>query len=271
MADYVIGDVQGCFQSLMSLLNFIKYDQNIDRLLFVGDLVNRGPKSLDVLLFIKALKIKPIVVLGNHDLYLLYRLFIKNSQGQQDDTIDEILYSDYAVLLGNWLREQKLLYFDKQLNVLITHAGFPPVWTIKQAKSYAKEVENILISDNFIALLENMFGHEPHIWSNSLTGWERIRCIINYFTRMRFCDAEGGLDFSYKGDLNHAPPKLLPWYSQHLFKPLKETVVFGHWASLNQLKPAPNVFALDSGCVWGESLTALRLQDKKIFSVRAQE
>lgn len=271
MADYVIGDIQGCFQSLMSLLNLIKYNENIDRLIFVGDLVNRGPQSLAVLRFVKTLKIKPVVVLGNHDLYLLYRLFIKAPKEEDDDTLDEILYADDALILGNWLREQKLLYFDKKLNVLITHAGLPPIWSVKQAKLYAKEVEEILISDNFINLLKNMFNHEPHLWSDLLTGWERIRCIINYLTRMRFCDIEGGLDFSYNGDLNNAPSELIPWYNHPLFKPIKETLVFGHWASLNKLNPAPNIFALDSGCVWGEALTAMRLQDKQIFSVRAQE
>src|SRR3990167_6545085 len=254
----------------MVLLDLVKYDAEVDRLLFVGDLVNRGPKSLEVLRFVKSLKIKPVITLGNHDLYLLYRIFVKKSQGQAGDTIDDILTAPDSLALGNWLKEQTLLYHSKSLNILITHAGLPPVWTLDDAKMYAREVEEVLRGENYLDFLNNMFGHEPKNWENDLKGWDRLRCLTNYLTRMRFCDARGALSLAYKGNLKGASPDLIPWYAHPLFKPIKETIIFGHWASLGLVNPAPNIYALDSGCVWGEKLTALRIEDKKIFLVGAQ-
>lgn len=270
MADYVIGDIQGCYQPLMRLLEKIHFEPHRDRLWFVGDLVNRGPDSLAVLRFVKSLPIQPVVVLGNHDLYLLSRLFVQGKQVNHDDTIDDVLNAEDALILGHWLREQVLLYHAPEFDVIICHAGIAPVWSLHEAKLHAQEVETVLRSAHFIELLRHLFGDYPLAWSDTLFGVDRLRCIINFFTRMRFCDAQGGLDLSYKGEIAKVPRQLIPWYAHPLRKKISETIIFGHWAALGTLRPTPDVYALDTGCVWGNALTALRLQDKQLFSVRAQ-
>lgn len=269
MADYVIGDIQGCYDPFMRLLELIQFDPKADRLWLVGDLVNRGPDSLAVLRFVHQLPTPPIITLGNHDLYLLNRLFVESTWQNGDDTIKEVLSAPDALVLGHWLRQQPLIYHDQDLGVVMTHAGIAPLWNLPQAKTYANEVEIRLRSTDFIELLTHIFGNHPIKWSDTLQGVERWRCIINYFTRMRFCDEEGGLFLSYKGTLQEAPLHLIPWYAHPSRQPMSETLVFGHWAALGTICPAPNLYALDTGCVWGNALTALRLQDRQLFSVRA--
>jgi bis(5'-nucleosyl)-tetraphosphatase (symmetrical) len=273
VADYVLGDIQGCYRSLMALLDTIQYNEQLDRLWSVGDLVNRGPQSLEVLRFFKTLKTPhpPRITLGNHDLYLLVRLFTHQAWPEADQTLDAIDHAPDREDLGHWLRQQSLVIVDSSLQAVMSHAGIPPLWTLEETLMHAQEVEQWLRSDNFIELLHHLAGNQPEIWQNDLQGFDRLRCIVNYLTRMRLVDGRGGLDFSYKGTLHDRPSEWVPWYEAAERKPIAATIVFGHWAALGSGQVAPNVYALDSGCVWGGALTALRLQDKQFFSVESQE
>lgn len=267
MSDYVIGDVQGCFEPLQRLLDCIHFDESSDRLWFVGDLVNRGPDSLAVLRFIKSLKRTPRITLGNHDLHLLNLLFGNNPWRNQDDTLHQVLIAPDAQALGHWLRQQPILYHDVALNTVMCHAGIAPIWTLTQASAYAKELEHALSTDDYLNFLTHMYGNEPNIWTNNLSGLPRLRLICNYFTRMRFCNQQGHLNLSYKGTIEQAPVDLFAWYNTPHRIDIAPTIVFGHWAALNGRCPHPNIYALDTGCVWSGRLTALRLQDKQSFSV----
>lgn len=264
MATYAIGDVQGCFTSLQQLLGKIQFNENRDTLWFTGDLVNRGPRSLEVLRFIKQLGQRHITVLGNHDLHLLAVAENKSFLGKED-TLSEILQADDCRELLNWLRHQPLLHYEE--NYLMVHAGLAAEWDLKTAKALAREVENILRGEKYPEFLSRLYGNYPHHWSDDLTGWDRIRCIVNYFTRARFCYADGGMEFNMKGTLEHLQNELIPWFSlpQRKTKDLK--IIFGHWAALQGVTHVPNTYALDTGCVWGHCLTAMRLEDEKRFSV----
>ena len=267
MVDYVIGDVQGCFEPLQRLLDVLHFDKYADRLWFVGDLVNRGPQSLDVLRFIKNLPLTPRVTLGNHDLHLLCKLFGNRPLHNNDDTLDDILAAPDAEELGHWLRKQSIVYHDVSLNVIMCHAGIAPAWDLTQAKALALELEKALAGVHYRDFLTHMYGNEPNYWSDDLTGMARLRAICNYFTRMRFCDAQGHLVLSYKGALAQAPTDLYPWYNVPCRHDIEEDIVFGHWAALEGKCPHPRIHALDTGCLWGGKLTALRLQDKQRFEV----
>jgi bis(5'-nucleosyl)-tetraphosphatase (symmetrical) len=267
VADYAIGDVQGCYDALQRLLVLIHFDDKRDRLWFVGDLVNRGPESLAVLRFIRSLSIKPIITLGNHDLHLLGSLFGVNPGRGHDDTLEDVLKASDAEELGHWLRKQSIAYCSSELNVVMCHAGIAPIWDFAEAMQCAKELEEALSGDDFRHFLSHMYGNEPNFWSNGLTGVDRLRLITNYFTRMRFCDVQGRLNLSYKGTLKDAPANLYPWYQVPQRKEIPMEIVFGHWAALQGICSNPRIYALDTGCVWGGQLTALRLQDKQRFAV----
>ena len=267
MADDAIGDVQGCFDALQRLLCYIRFDESADRLWFVGDLVNRGAHSLAVLRFIKSLKQTPRITLGNHDLHLLNVLFGNNPCKNKDDTLDDVLSAPDAEELGHWLRKQPILYHDNELNTVMCHAGIAPVWNLAQASAYARELEDMLAADNFSDFLTHMYGNEPQRWTPTLTDLTRLRIICNYFTRMRFCDVQGNLNLSYKGTVEQAPVDLYPWFAVPNRIEIEPDIVFGHWAALKGKCPHPKIYALDTGCVWGRRLTALRLQDKRYFSV----
>ena len=267
MADYAIGDLQGCYDPLQRLLQHLDFDDQRDRLWFVGDLVNRGPDSLAVLRFIKQLPIKPHIALGNHDLHLLNRLFCHPHQHHPEDTLDAVLNAPDREELGHWLRQQSILVHDPELNVVMCHAGIAPLWDLIEAKNRAHELEIMLRSDDFFYFLSRMYGNTPDLWSSSLEGINRLRVICNYFTRMRFCDANGRLVFNHAGVLSDPPVPLYPWYALPHRRPIQETIVFGHWAALKGQCAAPRVYAIDTGCVWGQSLTALRLADKQRFIV----
>lgn len=267
MSDYAIGDVQGCYEPLQRLLELIDFDENVDRLWFVGDLVNRGPQSLAVLRFVSSLPLAPRITLGNHDLHLLASLFGGRPWQGHDDTIQEVLQAPDGEALGHWLRKQSMLYFSSELNIVMTHAGIAPQWDLALAIQLAKELEQVLAGDNYREFLAQMYGNHPDIWSDELVGIERLRVITNYFTRMRFCDAEGRLNLSYKGTLAAAPPNLYPWYAVPTRKEIDAELVFGHWAALMGACPNPRIHAIDTGCLWGGQLTALRLQDKRRFAV----
>lgn len=266
MSNYAIGDVQGCFKELIALVNLIQFDPQHDTLWFTGDLVNRGPQSLEVLRWIKALGDRAVVVLGNHDLHLL-AVASKQSNTKQFDALDEILAAKDCNELCEWLRQQPLLHYDRQLNFVMTHAGIAPQWTLAQAQRYADEVSTALKSPNYLDFLAHLYGDTPTHWDEQLTSWERLRLIVNYFTRMRFCDLQGGLELATKGESNAPPPDFISWFKVPQRAARDTKIVFGHWAALGGKTDEPNTFALDTGCVWGNRLTAMRLEDEQRFSV----
>jgi len=265
MSTNAIGDIQGCFAELQELLRLIKFDHKKDQLWFVGDLVNRGPKSLEVLRFVKSLP-NPIVVLGNHDLHLL-TIFNKIDPLQINHTYHEILRAPDCQELIDWLRSRPFLHHDENLGYVMVHAGIYPNWTLEQAKSYAKEAEQILQSDNYAEFLEHMYGNEPNIWHEDLTGIARFRFIISCFTRMRFSDEQGKLDLQETKGLDATPVGFMPWFKVPKRKTKDYKIIFGHWAALQGKADTENIYALDTGCVWGGKLTALRLEDEQKFSV----
>lgn len=265
MSTYAIGDVQGCFNPLEELLVEINFDPNEDTLWFTGDLVNRGPQSLEVLRFVKALGDPHRVVLGNHDLHLLAVTY-QVGKSRPDDTFKAILAAPDCEELMDWLRHRPLLCYHEQLDYVMVHAGMAPRWDLKQAMALANEVESILQSDSPQQFLQHMYGNQPDQWHDALSGIDRWRCITNYFTRMRFCDVNGRLELSYKGTLTDQSSQRVPWFNvpHRVNSHLK--IIFGHWAALGGVTHTPNVYALDTGCVWGHNLTAMRLEDERRFT-----
>ncbi|WP_293264218.1 symmetrical bis(5'-nucleosyl)-tetraphosphatase [Neptunomonas sp.] len=264
MATYAIGDIQGCFDELENLLSVINFNQN-DTLWLCGDLVNRGPKSLDTLRFIKQLGPRAISVLGNHDLHLL-AVHNGAKKKKKSDTLDAILDAPDREELMHWLQQQPLLHTDEKLNFTMVHAGIPPLWSITKAQQLAREVEKILsCAPQAKIFFKHMYGNTPTTWDDHLKGWDRIRIITNYFTRMRFCTLQGELEFASKGGLETQPGGYLPWYKHPKRKTAEQSIVFGHWAALQGKTDAAKVFALDTGCIWGDKLTALRLDDLTYF------
>jgi bis(5'-nucleosyl)-tetraphosphatase (symmetrical) len=267
MSTYVIGDVQGCFKSLMALLDVVQFQPHTDRLWFAGDLVNRGPDSLLVLRFLLNLPNKPIVVLGNHDLHLL-AVYYGQSVLSPSDTIQAVLDAPDSEILCDWLRKKPLVHRDENYGYTLLHAGLPPQWSSVQAKHYAYEVENILASSDYKSFFAHMYGTTPRHWSEALSGWQRLRFITNALTRIRFCTLDGKLDFAHKGVIGSQPKALYPWFDIPNRASESEKIIFGHWAALyGQVIHSPHLFALDTGCVWGQALTAIRLEDEKLFSV----
>lgn len=265
MSTYAIGDLQGCYDELQQLLQKINYDPNKDQLWFAGDLVNRGPKSLETLRFIKNLT-HAVTVLGNHDLHLLA---IANGHPYNNHTLYEILQAEDREELIEWLRRQPLLHYDAKLGVVMTHAGIPPQWNLEQAQHYAAEVESVLRSDHYSLFLKHLYSDTPIVWRPDLSGWDRLRFIIDALTRMRFCNTQGHLDLNAKGGLDAQPQGYMPWFRVPNRATANLKIVFGHWAALEGETHTPNVFALDTGCVWGRYLSALRLDDEQWFRVRA--
>ncbi len=270
MSTYAIGDIQGCFESLQCLLEKIAFNPQLDRLWLVGDLINRGPDSLATLRFLYSLRDSIEFVLGNHDLHFLAVAHGLRKQSQSD-TLNSLLAAEDKNQLIEWLLQGKLLHTDPQLGFTMVHAGIPPQWSLQQAQAHAREVEAVLQSRYRQDLLKNMYGNSPHRWKNKLIGIERLRLITNYFTRMRFCTAEGDLELDTKDNVAAAPLGYAPWFAHPERKMLNDNIVFGHWAALegralSNDMPLPNVYALDTGCVWGGSLTAMRLEDKQLYS-----
>ncbi|HAU1297543.1 TPA: symmetrical bis(5'-nucleosyl)-tetraphosphatase [Legionella pneumophila] len=265
--DYAIGDVQGCYDPLQRLLELIDFNEKEDCLWFVGDLVNRGPDSLAVLRFIYSLPVKPKITLGNHDLHLLGLLFGGQPWKGHDDTLEEVMLADDGEELGHWLRKQSLLCRSSELNIVMCHAGIAPLWDLSKAVDLANELEAVLSGDSYHEFFAQMYGNKPDIWSDDLVGLDRLRVITNYFTRMRYCDAHGRLDLGYKGTLSKAPNHLYPWFAVPCRKEIEMDIVFGHWAALMGRSSHPRIHAIDTGCLWGGQLTALRLQDRQRFSV----
>ena len=263
MAIFAIGDIQGCFGSLQHLLERCGFEPAKDTLWLVGDLVNRGPRSLETLRFLRNLGKAVITVLGNHDLSLLMAAegFGKRGKG---DTFDEILEAPDREVLLDWLRHQPLCHAAGDF--CLVHAGLLPQWTVAEARALAAEVEAALSAPSWRAFLSNMWGSEPASWNDDLQGWERLRVIVNAMTRMRFCSSDGVMDFRLKGEVENAPAGLMPWFEVPNRRSADTVLVTGHWSALG-LKVMPNLLAIDSGCLWGGQLTAIRLEDRAIFQV----
>lgn len=266
MATYVIGDIQGCYKSFKLLLKEVAFNPKKDKLWLAGDLVNRGSGSLEVLRYAADLGERSLQVLGNHDFHLL-----AVAQGlrklRRSDTLEQVVNAPDAQQLLTWLRQQPLIYHDKSLGYVMAHAGIPPIWGLKEAKALAAEVEKELRSKEYSKFLSGVFGNEPLCWSDDLQGIERYRSIVNYLTRMRFCKADGTLDFTSKNEVASAPKGYAPWFNYPSKVLEKAEIVFGHWAALDGYTGVKKIHALDTGCVWGNKLTALRLEDKKRFQV----
>ena len=255
MATYAIGDLQGCYESLLRLLDKLHFDKTKDTLWFAGDLVNRGSDSLATLRFVKSLGDSAITVLGNHDLHLL--AIAHDVKTTRSPDLKRILDAEDRDELLHWLSTRPLLHHDSRLNYTLTHAGIYPFWTLKQTQNYAAELENEL-KNNLNNFLNNMYGNKPDKWNDSLTGFERLRFICNCFTRMRFCKKDGTLDFTSKGVPGTIPEGTLPWFEIPNRKTINEKLLFGHWSTLGIINKE-NVYALDTGCVWGGKLTAVQI------------
>ena len=259
MTIYAVGDVQGCLGPLKCLLDRVAFDPAKDRLWLVGDLVNRGPHSLETLRFIYGIRDSVVTVLGNHDLHLL-AVAHNIERLKKNDTLKEILEAPDRDVLIDWLRLQKLLHYDAERKIAMVHAGIPPQWSLKKALRLAAEVEEVLRDDARLPqYLDGMYGNEPLRWNGKLRGVERLRVITNYFTRMRFCMPDGTLDLKSKEGLGTAPKGFAPWFSHPERKTRGQRIIFGHWAALEGQCDEPGVFALDTGCVWGNSMRMLNL------------
>ncbi len=267
MATYIIGDIQGCYQDLLALLDRINFQPGVDRLGFVGDLVNRGPDSLTVLRFIRSLP-DALVVLGNHDLYLLILGYGLMPEDAYPHTFQEILQAHDKWSLLEWLRQQPLFYVDPGEQFVLVHAGLPPQWSIAESRDHAAEVHHLLHGPDSSMLLSDLFGDEPSSWSDDLRGHERWRYITNAFVRMRYCDRKGRLDMQHKQVVSTAiSHPFLPWFQWRDSKADRIKIIFGHWAALNGVCPMPHMYALDTGCGSGRHLTALCWETKQRISV----
>ena len=259
MSVYAIGDVQGCYDSLMVLLDRINFNEQNDQLWFTGDLVNRGPKNLETVRFIKELGCSAITVLGNHDLHLLAKAAHCVSP-KPTDTFQDILQAEDSEELLEWLRHRPVLHHDLVTGYTLIHAGLAPQWDLEMARACARELESILQGPDYKEFFANMYGDEPAIWSVSLTGYDRLRFIVNCLTRLRFCDELGRMDMRETGPPGTQPPSYLPWFKIPDRASQGMKIICGHWSTLSYYD-ADGIYALDTGCVWGRGLTALRLDN----------
>lgn len=260
MSTYFIGDVHGCYDELMRLLARIQFNHERDRLIFVGDLINRGPQSLQVLRLVRLLGDSAQVVLGNHDISLLaYAAGIYHGKGSD---FPEMMQADDADDLLDWLRSQPLLIHDELHHVVVTHAGIPPRWSLEQAKKHARKAEKKLQSDNYVKYLRKAYQKKGHTWSADFDKYDKFRYRINGFTRLRYCNAQGEPDFSDKCPVGEQQAGLLPWFEMRKKQQndADTRVIFGHWAALGY-HFSPHAICIDSGCVWGGQLTAISLRD----------
>jgi bis(5'-nucleosyl)-tetraphosphatase (symmetrical) len=269
-ATYAIGDVQGCFDDLLRLLDKIDFDPELDRLWFTGDLVNRGPNSLALLRFVRGLGSAAISVLGNHDLNLLAVAAGAQATGTKD-TITEILDAPDCEELLFWLRHQPLLHHDDRLGFTMVHAGLPPQWDLDTARAGAAELESVLQNFNYEDLFEHLGGRKPLRWRDDLAGWGRLRFMVNCFTQLRWCDASGRLDLTGERRKASGKKRSMPWFEVPDRASGGLSILFGHWAALDHkgLKKR-RVHPLDTGCANGGRFTALRLQDGRYFQVRCR-
>ncbi|MDT8398050.1 MAG: symmetrical bis(5'-nucleosyl)-tetraphosphatase [Pseudomonadales bacterium] len=269
MAIYAVGDIQGCYDPLCRLLDQAHFDPAVDRLWAVGDLVNRGPKSLKTLRFLKSLGGSFTAVLGNHDLHLLALATGAHTEGKIS-SLQQVLDAPDCGELCEWIRQLPLLHYEKvstttgPQDFLMVHAGLAPGWSLQDALGYAAEVEAMLRSANYKKFLKQMYGDKPDTWDEKLKGMKRLRLITNYLTRVRFCNEQGRLNLVVKTKADTAPRGYQPWYTyQRLNQQM--VILFGHWATLHGVTNTPNIHALDTGCVWGRCLSMLRLSDQQLI------
>ncbi|CNG33849.1 bis(5'-nucleosyl)-tetraphosphatase (symmetrical) ApaH [Yersinia enterocolitica] len=265
MSTYLIGDVHGCLDELLALLAQVDFDPQHDTLWLTGDLVARGPASLDVLRYVRSLGSAVRMVLGNHDLHLL-AVYAGISRNKPKDRITPLLEAPDADELINWLRRQPVLQVDDKLKLIMAHAGITPQWDIETAQMCAREVESVLSSDSYPLFLDAMYGDMPNNWSPELTGLARLRFSTNALTRMRFCFPNGQLDMICKDTPENAPAPLKPWFELPRRVSPEYSIIFGHWASLEGKGVPEGIYGLDTGCCWGGNLTLLRWEDKRYFT-----
>ena len=265
MATYAIGDIQGCYDDFRRLLDHIEFDPTRDKLWSVGDLVNRGPGSLAVLRWFKAMGEQAVVVLGNHDLHLL-ALAAGNHQRGRNHTVDDVLTAPDRDELLHWLRHRPLLHYSDHKRFAMIHAGLPPQWDLTQARACAAELEVELRGPGHVDFLQAMYGDEPDLWSDDLRGVDRLRFITNCFTRLRYCTADGRLLLRETSLPGSQPEHALPWFKVPSRASRETRIVFGHWSTLGYTAEH-NVWALDTGCVWGGSLTAVRIRRRQPIKV----
>lgn len=265
MATYAIGDVQGCYDELGRLLDKLRFDPAADRLWFTGDLVNRGPRSLEVLRLVRALGDRAVTVLGNHDLHLVAAH--ARGKARSKDTFHDVLEAADADELVGWLRRRPLLHVEGRWAMV--HAGLPPQWSLDQARAVCAAAARLIASRRSDAFFrDHMYGNEPDTWSGALRGWERLRFVINCCTRLRVCTPAGRLVLDFTGAPGAAPAPARPWFALPNRRSRRATFVFGHWSTLRRVRwPAHHVYGLDTGCVWGRKLTALRLDDRRVTAV----
>lgn len=266
MTTYAIGDLQGCQTQLLALLEKVEANAPDAKLIFVGDIINRGPRSLDTLRQVRNMGKRARIVLGNHDLNLL-AIACGVRQAHHSDTLGDILAAKDREELIDWLRHQPLAFLED--DHLFVHAGVLPQWSTQQTLELANEVEAALQGDDWKDFLQQMYGNTPAQWNDELQGAERLRCIVNALTRLRYCDADGVMDFAMKegvSDPTALPDGLMPWFDVPNRGTEDTTVVFGHWSTLGLLL-RPHLMGLDTGCVWGGQLTAVNLQDRHLLQV----
>ena len=262
MANYLVGDLQGELRPLQLLLEYAGFDETRDILWAAGDLVNRGAQSLEVLRFFYQHQACTRVVLGNHDMHLLVIAAGIRTQNT-GDTLDAVLKAPDRNALLDWLRQQPLV---RRLGKdVLVHAGIPPQWDIESAIQFAREVGSALSAPNYHEFLKHLYGDEPDRWDAKLEGIPRLRLICNYLTRMRFCAADGTLMLSASGDRHSAPANTLPWFAHPHNRDTKTRIFFGHWGALREHHPAPNIYALDGGWIWGGQLRLLKLEGLRLF------
>lgn len=272
MAIYAIGDVQGCFDELEALLRLLRFQRANDQLWFVGDLVNRGPKSLQVLRFVSELGNDARVVLGNHDLNLI-AIAAGVRKLRPKDTVQDVLEAADGDELIAWLARQPLVLQEPGIPYAMVHAGLAPQWNVSEALVLGREVQSALSGDRRAGFLARMYGNKPDRWKKSLTGWARLRFITNALTRIRYIAPGGRLDLNESGSPGSTSNALTPWFAWNKRRSCGEPILFGHWATLRleeKLDPVHRVYHLDTGCVWGGELTAMRLDDQQYFSVPSQ-
>ncbi len=268
MAIYAIGDVQGCCDELERLLDTLRFDPACDELWFVGDLVNRGPKSLAVLRLIRLLGERAVVVLGNHDLHLIALAFgnlARVTSGRQGRELADVLDAPDGPELVTWLRHRPLAHYQPELNTLMVHAGVVPEWDAPMTIALAREVEAALQGPGCEAYIRELYGNEPARWSQQLAGQDRLRFITNCLTRIRYCHADGTLDLDENGAPGSQPVGLHPWFELPHRKTANVRMVFGHWAALGLLRK-DNLLGIDTGCVWGRQLSAVRLDGEAVVT-----
>lgn len=272
MAIYAIGDLQGCYDPFRHLLDAIEFDPDEDTLWLAGDLVNRGPKSLKTLRFVKSLGDSVVTVLGNHDLHALALSVGAVRYGKRFNSLQKLLEAEDSDELFDWLRHRPLAHYDESLDTLLVHAGTHPNWSAKKTLGLAGEVENELRNGDYKTLLGKMYGNTPGKWSGKLTGYKRLRFIINCLTRMRMLTPNNGLNMSFSGSPWRARKGLVPWFEVEDRRAADTRIAFGHWSQLG-LIVLPNLVSLDTGCVWGRQLTAVRLDKKspRVIQVEGQD